>query len=497
MRISVTRYAVNILLVVAIVVLFLGAACMYMVEQTAHASPINSPDGADHEHDHGGPEKLQHGPIRVIPSEVTWKITYSPGYTYIGPGEAVPSHGPSPELHHIRAAERAFQIWDDLNDNLNFKRVGSDVFRDEYDFEVIFMKEPHWEGNLGLADLQNWIITVYLGNYDCKGRYIEWNSNTLTTVTMHEIGHLLNLEHHPVSSHLMYGAGDKYTQDPFDTMGLNIPERLPEYESFVGQNELIKLSGLVNPTHLGKYKLIHDALDCYNGTHLWDSVALCWKPLQNKIDCYRDHAPDKVPDPDDVAPAPGMVPLEIALGLVNEYGTHQRTMEDRLDRLDNNLKSVNNKMDEIEQATNTLKTTMAIIQKQISDFNKTINDLLNRVLRIDNTAPTEKLVTLNISAWNDSDGDGIRDIGETAAPNILIITHTSATNQSNLLFTGTDGTVSRDDLPAETFYAIAVPPDGKTASTHPFEFGNSTIYGVLKVDDPTPGSTHQMELGIK
>ena len=105
-------------------------------------------------------------------------------------------------------------------------------------------------------------------------------------------------------------------------------------------------------------------------------------------------------------------------------------------------------------------------------------------------------VTLNILAFDD-DGDGIREAGEAPLPGITILTYVPATGLTDVLITGADGTASKIDLPPSSFYAIALPPEGKVASSHPLPLRDSTHYGVLDVKNPAPGSTHQMNLGIK
>ena len=105
-------------------------------------------------------------------------------------------------------------------------------------------------------------------------------------------------------------------------------------------------------------------------------------------------------------------------------------------------------------------------------------------------------VTLNILAFDD-DGDGIREAGEAPLPGIIILTYVPASGLTDVLITGADGTASKSDLLPSSFYAIALPPEGMMATSHPLSFGDSTHYGVLDVKNPAPGSTHFMNLGIK
>ncbi len=105
-------------------------------------------------------------------------------------------------------------------------------------------------------------------------------------------------------------------------------------------------------------------------------------------------------------------------------------------------------------------------------------------------------VTLHISAFYDSNSDGIKDANESAASDIFIITYTPSTDTIKFLRTGADGTDTKSDLPAKTFYAIVLPPDGKVVTTHKYDLRGITSWGVLKVDNPTADSTYLMNVGI-
>ena len=75
-------------------------------------------------------------------------------------------------------------------------------------------------------------VIVEIGDYDCNGVYVQYDTNWVSTRVMHEIGHGLGLGHSPNPTHLMHGI------DPDDTFetNLNVPGELPG--GFVGQQEL-------------------------------------------------------------------------------------------------------------------------------------------------------------------------------------------------------------------------------------------------------------------
>ncbi len=111
--------------------------------------------------------------------------------------------------------------------------------------------------------------------------------------------------------------------------------------------------------------------------------------------------------------------------------------------------------------------------------------------------PTDNTVTLNISAFNDINLDGIKDADESAASSIILITYVPDTDDVDILVTGTDGTISKTDLPASyTFWAISIPPDGKLATTPSTSYNGVTYSGLFMVKDPVAGSSHSMSVGI-
>ena len=105
-------------------------------------------------------------------------------------------------------------------------------------------------------------------------------------------------------------------------------------------------------------------------------------------------------------------------------------------------------------------------------------------------------VELNVSAFND-DGDGIRQNNETPYTGLPILTYTQETGIADLLITDADGLATKTDLTPNSFYVITLPPEGQVASTNQYTLAGTTYSGVMYVENPSNGSTHTMDVGIK
>ena len=106
-------------------------------------------------------------------------------------------------------------------------------------------------------------------------------------------------------------------------------------------------------------------------------------------------------------------------------------------------------------------------------------------------------VKLDVSAFNDDNGNAVRDATETPHAGLLILTYTPSTRIVDLLITDMNGTAFKTDLTPNSFYAITLPPEGQVASTNQFTLGGTTYNGVLYVENPSNRSTHTMNIGIK
>ena len=115
--------------------------------------------------------------------------------------------------------------------------------------------------------------------------------------------------------------------------------------------------------------------------------------------------------------------------------------------------------------------------------------------RLGVSIPAEDLMTLNVSAFN-GNGDGVKQVGETPRPLLSILTYTPITGSADLLFTDRNGQASKTNLTLHEFYAIILPPDGQMASNYQLTLGGTTYHGVLHVENPRPGSSHSMIVGI-
>lgn len=125
----------------------------------------------------------------------------------------------------IQAVHDGFGAWSDLNPDLVFEYVDDDPLI------VVEWSEYHPD-HVGLACFDCLVngasMEVILYSYDCNGARTHYTPNNIRNTVAHELGHIFGLEHHIDETHLMYGAGDVYTQDPFLTLGYAIPEQLPE-----------------------------------------------------------------------------------------------------------------------------------------------------------------------------------------------------------------------------------------------------------------------------
>ena len=109
---------------------------------------------------------------------------------------------------------------------------------------------------------------------------------------------------------------------------------------------------------------------------------------------------------------------------------------------------------------------------------------------------SKRTVTLKIITFTDANGNRVMNMGESPLSGIPILLYTPDTNVADLVFSNADGIATNTNLSPNTFYAITLPPDGYIATTPSFQLGDTTYYGVIRVDDPVPGSMHEVSVGI-
>ena len=110
--------------------------------------------------------------------------------------------------------------------------------------------------------------------------------------------------------------------------------------------------------------------------------------------------------------------------------------------------------------------------------------------------PPVTYVTLNVMAFTDENGDGTMDDTEIPLSDLMVMTYTPSTGETDILITGEDGTISKSDLTPDSFYVLVLPPPNHSVTTNPFTINDTIYYGIIYVENPTPGSVHSIDIGI-
>lgn len=154
----------------------------------------------------------------------------------------------------MQAIHEGFEVWTELNPEFEFART------DEPNPFIWINLDEYQHTHVGLACvdcLTNGAeIDITLYDYDCRNARVPYTTEYVRLVMAHEFGHIIGLGHHTNKTHLMYGFGDEYSQDPFPTLGYSIPDITYEWR-LIGERELVEEQRSVNAT-------LHEAEAAYD-----------------------------------------------------------------------------------------------------------------------------------------------------------------------------------------------------------------------------------------
>ena len=322
------------------------------------------------------------------------------------------------------AIQLGFTIWEQSNTGLDFEMIDGPIADINVHWDML--PEPTHVGLAEYTQPYNGIITIHVGDYNCEGTYVEYSSDSLTSTTMHEIGHILGLEHHIDPEHLMYGI--EFTQNPFDTMGYTIPEGLPDDGYFVGQKNL--------DDRLNVLKKELDRLDLQINNRLAD------------FGMTREQYTS------------GSVPPDVFNSinpLINKYDyliDEHNLIVDKINCFNFDRINTPQKVLDVETKVTSIETMLTSIQQSISDLTSMINDIIS------GNTPDPTPASLSGTVFRDSNNDGIMDAGEFGlADKQVTVIPLASTNTSISKTADQNGMYSFDTLtPGE--YIVFVPADG-------------------------------------
>lgn len=130
------------------------------------------------------------------------------------------------------AVHEGLNLWTRENPELVFE----EITEGEPDIHISWIEFEGTHMGLGCLDCLKIgaTIEVVLEQPGCTGEIVQYDKGMITNIVAHEFGHNLGLEHNDDENHLMWS--DNNIQTPYDTLGYNIPNLVPEY--FLGYEDL-------------------------------------------------------------------------------------------------------------------------------------------------------------------------------------------------------------------------------------------------------------------
>ena len=118
----------------------------------------------------------------------------------------------------IGQLEAGLAAWEGANPGLRFEAVASGA-----DFWITWVREP-WDGAVAntKCGVLGCRVTVSTG-YMEDGMYVQAGDAVMRKMVMHEVGHVLGLEHTAERGHLMTGNSPPPPEGGFDDRGLVLP----------------------------------------------------------------------------------------------------------------------------------------------------------------------------------------------------------------------------------------------------------------------------------
>ena len=128
--------------------------------------------------------------------------------------------------------EYGFDVWSDIND-ITFTRVYDNNIPD---IIVSFGYTHPIAAGTAKCSFGICNIAIYQGAFDCNNEYQYMTNNRIRNAIIHEIGHVIGLQHSNVVGDTMYGLDGI---DDYNPRNLNIPTRNNTHITFVNEGPLL------------------------------------------------------------------------------------------------------------------------------------------------------------------------------------------------------------------------------------------------------------------